>query len=298
MRLKVVLAVCITFLVQSIHVFGQGAATDVEWTKFIRPTDGFAIEFSEGFAFQKIREFGKDVSARGEFLSEKERLYLFIDFDGSNDQRKIVQSFIAQSGKEIPSSAGEQNFEFEDNDGFIHRIFFTQKSGNVYTVHAVSENRESKVGKRFIGTFKFIDVIPSGDVFQVGNSESNAVRQHGGGLSVAALGSNGSVNNSQSPPSTANLLPNTSIVPLKILSKRKAAYTEFARFYNVQGKVLVRVTFLASGKIGSVEPVQKLPFGLLENAISSAKHITFEPEMSNGVARNTTRPVSFSFNIY
>jgi periplasmic protein TonB len=85
---------------------------------------------------------------------------------------------------------------------------------------------------------------------------------------------------------------------LKILVKQKPAYTDAARTNNVQGTVTLRVTFLASGGIGSITTVKGLPHGLTEQAIAVARNIRFEPEMVNGQPRTTTRPVSYSFTIY
>ena len=86
--------------------------------------------------------------------------------------------------------------------------------------------------------------------------------------------------------------------PLKILYKQKAQYTDAARQNNVQGTVTLRVTFLASGGIGGITTIKGLPYGLTEQAIAAARAMKFDPEKVNGVARTTSRPVSFSFNIY
>ena len=86
--------------------------------------------------------------------------------------------------------------------------------------------------------------------------------------------------------------------PLRITYKQKAQYTDAARTNGVQGTVTLRVTFLASGGIGSITTVKGLPHGLTEQAIAAARNMKFEPEMAGGVARTTTRPVSFTFNIY
>jgi protein TonB len=86
--------------------------------------------------------------------------------------------------------------------------------------------------------------------------------------------------------------------PLRITYKQKAQYTDAARTNGVQGTVTLRVTFLASGGIGSITTVKGLPHGLTEQAIAAARSMKFEPELANGVARTTTRPVSFTFNIY
>ena len=86
--------------------------------------------------------------------------------------------------------------------------------------------------------------------------------------------------------------------PLKILAKPKAQYTDAARTNQVQGNVTLRVTFLASGGIGSIRTVKGLPHGLTEQAIAAARAMRFEPEKVNGVPRTTTRPVTYAFNIY
>lgn len=98
---------------------------------------------------------------------------------------------------------------------------------------------------------------------------------------------------SGAPPPTARVTQ-----PLKITHKQKAQYTDAARTNNVQGTVTLRVTFLASGGIGSITTIRGLPHGLTEQAIAAARAMRFEPEMVGGQARTTSRPVSFTFNIY
>ena len=85
---------------------------------------------------------------------------------------------------------------------------------------------------------------------------------------------------------------------LQILSKPKATYTDAARVNNVSGSVSLKVTFLASGGIGSITPVSRLPHGLTEQAIAAARMIKFKPKMINGVAQSVSMTVVYSFNIY
>lgn len=85
---------------------------------------------------------------------------------------------------------------------------------------------------------------------------------------------------------------------LRIVSKPRPGYTEAARTENVEGSVILRVTFLASGKIGEVTPVKPLPFGLTEKAIEAANEIKFEPAMNNGRPVSVTKQVEYSFSIY
>lgn len=85
---------------------------------------------------------------------------------------------------------------------------------------------------------------------------------------------------------------------LKILSKPRAAYTEQARQENVQGTVLLRVTFLANGKIGGITPVSALPYGLTEQAIKAARELKFKPATRDGKPVTEQKPVQYSFTIY
>lgn len=85
---------------------------------------------------------------------------------------------------------------------------------------------------------------------------------------------------------------------LNIISKPRPGYTDPARQNQVQGTVILRVTFLASGQIGSVSTVKGLPNGLTEKAIAAARQITFNPKKVNGIPIATTRNVEYSFTIY
>jgi TonB family protein len=85
---------------------------------------------------------------------------------------------------------------------------------------------------------------------------------------------------------------------IKILSKPKALYTDAARQNQVQGTVSLRVTFLASGGIGSISPVNGLSNGLTEQAIAAARGIRFEPKKVNGVPQTVTMVVQYSFTLY
>ncbi|MBK8467017.1 MAG: energy transducer TonB [Chloracidobacterium sp.] len=85
---------------------------------------------------------------------------------------------------------------------------------------------------------------------------------------------------------------------VKIISKPKPPYTDAARVANIQGVVVLKVTFLASGQIGSVSTVRGLPNGLTEQAIAAAKRISFEPAKRDGVPQTITRTLEYTFGIY
>ncbi|MGH9948537.1 MAG: TonB family protein [Pyrinomonadaceae bacterium] len=86
--------------------------------------------------------------------------------------------------------------------------------------------------------------------------------------------------------------------PLKIISKPRAAYTEDARKNNFTGTVRLKITLLASGSVGSIVPVTRVPYGLTETAIVAARQITFEPRKINGVAQSSILTIEYNFAIY
>ena len=86
--------------------------------------------------------------------------------------------------------------------------------------------------------------------------------------------------------------------PLKILAKPQAKYTDAGRTNNVQGSVRLKVTLLASGAVGSITPVTRLPHGLTEQAIAAARLLKFQPAKVNGVPVSKTITIDYSFTIY
>lgn len=84
----------------------------------------------------------------------------------------------------------------------------------------------------------------------------------------------------------------------QIISKPKATYTDAARTNNVQGSVRLKVTLLASGQVGSITPVTRLPHGLTEQAIAAARNIRFSPKKVNGNAQSVIVTLEYGFNIY
>ena len=111
---------------------------------------------------------------------------------------------------------------------------------------------------------------------------------NGGGIG------DGSGRGSGDPPPAAKRVTTAMV----ITSRPRPNYTDEARTNNVQGVVRLRVTFLASGQIGSVSPISTLPHGLTDQAIAAARNIRFEPMKVNGVAQTVTKQVEYTFSIY
>jgi TonB family protein len=70
--------------------------------------------------------------------------------------------------------------------------------------------------------------------------------------------------------------------PVEIIGHDKPDYTEEGRKLGIQGEVLVRVRFTASGQVRVLSVVQGLGHGLDEQAERAAEKIRFKPAESNG----------------
>ena len=77
----------------------------------------------------------------------------------------------------------------------------------------------------------------------------------------------------------------------RILSKPNPIRTEKARQNGIEGEVMVRAVFAASGEVTDIVAVKELPDGLTELAIAAAREIKFEPSLKDGY------PVSKSVGI-
>jgi TonB family protein len=85
--------------------------------------------------------------------------------------------------------------------------------------------------------------------------------------------------------------------PVEILSKPNPAYTEEARRLHVQGEVLLRVVFAASGRLQILGVARGLGHGLDEAAVQAAQQIRFRPARRNGQPIDTTATLHILFEL-
>lgn len=119
---------------------------------------------------------------------------------------------------------------------------------------------------------------------------------YGSGIGSGNGGGTGAGDGDGGPPPP--VVPRGVTSPFKILSKPRPGYTDAARQNNIQGTVILRVTFMANGSIGSISAIKGLPNGLTEQAIAAARRINFEPQKSNGIGQTVTKQVEYTFSIY
>jgi TonB family protein len=84
---------------------------------------------------------------------------------------------------------------------------------------------------------------------------------------------------------------------LEVISKPAVQYTAEARQLKVEGDVVLRVTFLASGQVVVQGVVRGLGHGLDEEARRVAEQIRFHPATRNGQAVDTTTTITITFQL-
>lgn len=84
---------------------------------------------------------------------------------------------------------------------------------------------------------------------------------------------------------------------VEILSKARPVYTEEARRLKIEGDVVLRVTFEASGRLTVLGVLEGLGHGLDESAIAAAKKIEFTPARREGQPVDHTATLRVVFRL-
>ena len=84
----------------------------------------------------------------------------------------------------------------------------------------------------------------------------------------------------------------------RILARAEPQYTEEARQNAVEGTVVLRAVFSASGRVTNIRVMSALPDGLNESAIEAARQIKFTPAMKDGRAVPQYIQIEYNFNLY
>ncbi len=85
--------------------------------------------------------------------------------------------------------------------------------------------------------------------------------------------------------------------PIEITFKPKPAYTEEARKLQLQGEVLLEVTFGANGQLRVNRVVRGLGHGLDESAVVATNNMKFKPAQRNGTPVDLTAVVHVTFEL-
>jgi TonB family protein len=87
------------------------------------------------------------------------------------------------------------------------------------------------------------------------------------------------------------------LTPVEILYKPRPLYTTEARQIHLEGEVLVRVSFSATGELRVQQVVRGLGHGLDESALRAAQQIKFRPAQRHGQPYDSTALVHIVFEL-
>ncbi len=175
---------------------------------------------------------------------------------------------------------------------FFARHYFATR-GRVYVLTAISRDSETAEVGRFLGS---VEVA----------SDGQKLDSRGGMLlskltmtdiMIELVPAVDSPKPADPGPATPKP-PEPGVVPLMVLSKPRASYTNQARNGNVQGSILLRVTLSEDGYVPKIIVRRGLPGGLLRQALLSAVRLKFLPKERNGVPESVSQTLEYTFSIY
>ena len=82
-----------------------------------------------------------------------------------------------------------------------------------------------------------------------------------------------------------------------VIKKPTPGYPREARTAGVQGTVILRCIFNATGKVTNIRVVSGLPFGLTERSIAAAEKTQFRPAMKDGKRVSVWMEMQYTFHV-
>jgi TonB family protein len=128
-----------------------------------------------------------------------------------------------------------------------------------------------------------------------GDSGAASSGSYPGAGKVAAAGIPTAVAAAPAPVQQAGVVPTST--SLEIVATPPAKYTSEARQLRIQGDVVLRVTFTASGEVLVQSVVRGLGHGLDEEACRAAEQIRFHPATRNGQPMDSMTTVIVKFQL-
>ena len=294
-------------LVGSIFVLSQAeTAPTPDWKIFAPEQDAFSVETPIAL---NASVFQNEEQSR-RYLNSLDGTYFYIFSDASKKawQCKFVKEFVKAQGQtgttETVGDFETEKFAFSDDINFFHTILIAKNKDRCYLFQTVSPTMENASVEQFFKSLKLKNQPANAKTFKSTDetavnitvkTKEPEIKKPAPVVKVTPGSGNGESSNYQD---TKPARPTGPAIGVKILTKPRANYTEAARFYEMTGKVMLRVVFSANGTIGAVTPVNKLPFGLTEQAMIAAGGITFEPATRGDAPFSVVKPVVYLFTLY
>ena len=178
---------------------------------------------------------------------------------------------------------------------YLVKQYFNSKN-RIYILIAASRKEESPAIKRFLNSL----------IFKPQDKSDTAINRIANSISFSNLKiSQIEIDKSPEPVKKSNITaiapPPTvdpNVLPIMILSKPRASYTDAARMNGEKGTVQVRLAFSQEGYISKAGFLKTLNFGLTRQAFFAALRIKFLPTEKDGKPETVTKLVEYSFDIY
>lgn len=280
----------------------------VEWKFYDLPNEELSVELPASVSVSKDSSDKKESPVLYSSSANKTLFYVTSGKENEisvlNDIRNLIKTEKAVEQNVSFGDFTASKYSFADSEDFFQTIVLVKGKKRFYIFHAVGEEKDKPDIERFVSSIKLNSQFIEIPDFQKPQEESEQIVQNtteaGNGIGSGTGSGNGSGFGNGSGSGTPMQKPNSANQnsPLKILYKAKPPYTNLARYYSIQGRVLLRVMFLANGTIGTLTPVTKLPFGLTNSAKNAAKQIRFEPQINSGTPYTIVKSVEYSFTIY
>lgn len=293
---KTILINLIFLLIFSLTTLAQNdTSAEVEWKDFQPKGEEYSLQVPSDLTRtpRNNQENNQSFSVK----LNNQFFFIFSENIKSRSPDKTIKKFLTDADAKpikvkIDNFAGEK-YSFKYSDDYFHTLLLIKTKSKIYAFHTASEKEDDDVIDKFFKGIKF-DRKLSDDNAKI--ELPKAVDNGSIGISGIKREQNATTDSGQSNSVTK---PVDSVnTTLKIVSKSHANYTDYARFFNIQGTVQLSVIFLSTGEIGAVEAVKKLPFGLTANSIEAARKMRFEPMRKDGTAINASKLVEYTFTIY
>jgi TonB family protein len=133
-----------------------------------------------------------------------------------------------------------------------------------------------------------------GNGVATGNS-SGPISGSRGAVRQSGFGNAAVVATAQPKPKSAE--PVLKTLPVEITFKPRPVYTDEGRRLKIEGEVLLRVVFSATGQIRIVNVMRGLGHGLDESAVRAAEQIQFKPALRDGQPTDSEAVVHVAFQL-
>lgn len=311
MKLSNLLIFTCLFLLLKLTAVAQTADLKPEsWQVFQPEKDIFSVEVP---AEMKTSTSGIPPEQRYSALHNGTYFFIFSENPKTPNSFIYVDNFLKNhlSSAKLSNLGDLENviYNFSDNESYFHSILVIKTSDRVLTFHLVSPCSDNYLVERFFKTLKIVSKEKSFSINNKNYSASDLLKINNNKQMSELKSQNSNIpckDQQMSHQSKQIFLKKPESVPvpnqpdsnLKILTKPTSSYTEPARFYRIEGNVLLKVTFLANGEIGAITPTARLPFGLTEKTIETARRITFSPMVKDGKTVTITKTVQYTYTIY